>query len=697
MSLYGYSNSGFNNTLSGVLNITDGLGTEITNGNITTGNIDGNNVYLEGSLSSIGSNTINEFSNGISITSSTANIDLSVCQGIKATSGITISPIEISYLDNCSSNIQTQINSLATSSDVTILTAEVDALQTNTTGISYDAINNATEINNSLLRVYGNITFSTNLNSISSTVFSYLSGVTSNIQTQFNSITQRITNMTYSAGNTFFNSNVYVNTLNNITSLQISMLGDLTTTQTVETRFYALENARTTYWDPFFAFVDTPAPSGKDISFSTTYMHLGQNIDCSGNITFGSSSSINGISNTVLNYLSGCSANIQSSINSIVSSINSINQKLTKLSYNSVNDFTDLTSNLGVYGNVNFTGSINSISNTTFSYISFLNGVTSSIQDQLNSLVSSISSINTNLSSNYVDKSSIQTITGQKTFDVINTDTINNDVLVNGIMSTNRITFTDIDTTFQKRTLSLTDGGIINTMSSYPTPVYYNTTPATMSENLPNMCYVSLTSGCTSFTVASLSEMEDEGKTFILSNRTLASITINSPYPSSFIGLVGDGVTSWNLPPYSRAIICNNGSFWDVLHLTSYYDWSPGVYMLGSGGSFDSSILISYSCEDLQNLYSQPNTSSSLTSSDRQDFGVSVAGSYDNMNCNDNMDGAIVFPNWGCVVYQGPNYTSNILLNYKNSTKNPVCVKCSTTNVASSIKVYYFDQMLGYL
>lgn len=120
MSLYGFSNSGFNNTLSGVLSITDGLGTEIVNGNITTNNIDGNNISLDGSISSVGGNTINEFSNSISITSSTANLDISQSQGIKATSSLTISPTELSYLDGCTSNIQNQIDSLPTPPDITV-------------------------------------------------------------------------------------------------------------------------------------------------------------------------------------------------------------------------------------------------------------------------------------------------------------------------------------------------------------------------------------------------------------------------------------------------------------------------------------------------------------------------------------------------------------------------------------------------
>ena len=138
MSLYGFSNSGFNNTISGVLNITDGRGTEISNGNIVTNNIDGNNVYLDGSLSSIGSNSVNEFTNGISITSTTSNLNLSLCQGIQSTSTILISPIEISCLENCSSNLQSQIDSLATSTDLTLLNEEVNDLQIITTAISFN-------------------------------------------------------------------------------------------------------------------------------------------------------------------------------------------------------------------------------------------------------------------------------------------------------------------------------------------------------------------------------------------------------------------------------------------------------------------------------------------------------------------------------------------------------------------------------
>ena len=409
------------------------------------------------------------------------------------------------------------------------------------------------------------------------------------------------------------------------------------------------------------------------MNWSTQQFHAGQNIDVSGNIVFGSS--INSISSSTFSYLSGVTSSIQSQLNSITSNLS---------------NYVDLSSSQTITGtksftNLNFTGAINSISSSTFSY---LNGVTSSIQTQLNNITS-------NLSTNYVDKTSTQTgITGTKTFTNLNAS----------LITTQNLNIANPSLNFQKRTLFLSNSNDINYGSSYPTPVYYNTNTS-MAENLPNFCYVNLTSGCTSFTVASLDNTEDYGKSFILSNLTLASITINSPYPAKFTGpFVADGSSSFNLPPYGRAIIVNNSTYWDVISLSSYYDWGRGgVWIFGalgsSGNPYDHTIPINYSCADLTNLLSQPNTSGSLTSSDRQDFGASVSGSYINLNAYayNGVDGCLVYPGWGCVVYNTVNYTGTVLLNYKNSSLNPVCVKCSTLNTARSIKVYLFDTMLGSL
>ena len=75
------------------------------------------------------------------------------------------------------------------------------------------------------------------------------------------------------------------------------------------------------------------------------------------------------------------------------------------------------------------------------------------------------------------------------------------------------------------------------------------------------------------------------------------------------------------------AIVLNNSTYWDVITINSHYDWENGVIAFGASGKYDDSVLIPYSCLHLNNLFSQPNTSSNLGSSDRQDFTVSVAGS----------------------------------------------------------------------
>ena len=128
--------------------------------------------------------------------------------------------------------------------------------------------------------------------------------------------------------------------------------------------------------------------------------------------------------------------------------------------------------------------------------------------------------------------------------------------------------------------------------------------------------------------------------------------------------------------------------------LTSCYDFKPGVFILGTNGTYDSRISVPYSCPDLTNMFNQSNASSALTSSNRQDNSASIGGAYKNLNANDTASGAIIYPNWGCVMYQIQNYTGTVLLNYKNSTKNPVCVQLSTGNIATSIKIYYLDQFI---
>ena len=234
----------------------------------------------------------------------------------------------------------------------------------------------------------------------------------------------------------------------------------------------------------------------------------------------------------------------------------------------------------------------------------------------------------------------------------------------------------------------------INYSSSYPGVVYYNSTPSTMAENLPNNCYIHLTSGCTEFYFASNNNTEDYGKSCVVVNRTTANITIYPPSGGHFTGAVGDYITSFNLPPFGRAIVQNNSTYWDVITINSYYDAKNGVIALGTSGGYNDTVLIPYSCPNLTNLFTQQYTSSSLGSSNRQDFTVSAAGTYKYLNAYANIDGFIIYPNWGIVVYNAINYGGTVICNYKNSTKNPVCIDVASPNTGASLKVYYFDQML---
>ena len=100
---------------------------------------------------------------------------------------------------------------------------------------------------------------------------------------------------------------------------------------------------------------------------------------------------INGISKTVFGYLGNVSSDIQAQINTVSSSIANIgNNPLVLYSTLNVSGLATLTqvqinTSLAVLQNISFVGSLNNISASTFSY---LNGLTSNIQTQINNIVS---------------------------------------------------------------------------------------------------------------------------------------------------------------------------------------------------------------------------------------------------------------------------------------------------------------------
>jgi hypothetical protein len=168
-----------------------------------------------------------------------------------------ITSFELSNLSGSTSNLQLQIDNISSGNATQVIINEnaisalqnrayddeqnIIALETKTTNMSYDGTN--TIFNDNVI-VYS-------LNGISNTIISYLSNVSSDIQTQLNSlptnssftsinssiaaIQQTLSNMVYSNNTTTFNDNLYVNgnlttsgTINGLSNTLLQYLTGLT-------------------------------------------------------------------------------------------------------------------------------------------------------------------------------------------------------------------------------------------------------------------------------------------------------------------------------------------------------------------------------------------------------------------------------------------------------------------------------------
>ena len=175
------------------------------------------------------------------------------------------------------------------------------------------------------LDVSGNLTFTGSINTISSSTFSYLSSVTSPIQTQINSS----------------NTNI-INIINNKITYSITDI----------------------LWVP-------GAINATNISNNCNTKML----------TF--SNTLNNISTTTFGFLSGVTSSIQNQINNCNTNISTVEYRTRDISW------TYGAANVTTIGNfcntsyLSFSQTLNNISTTTFSYLS---GLTSYIQNQINAL-----------------------------------------------------------------------------------------------------------------------------------------------------------------------------------------------------------------------------------------------------------------------------------------------------------------------
>ena len=88
------------------------------------------------------------------------------------------------------------------------------------------------------------------------------------------------------------------------------------------------------------------------------------------------------------------------------------------------------------------------------------------------------------------------------------------------------------------------------------------------------------------------------------------------------------------------------------------------------------------------NIYNQSATSGAVST---QQTGTAVGIFHPGPGLVNNDDYFTIYPSFGIIGYGATNYGGTIYLNYKNTTSSPVFVKASTTNLLSSLKLYYDD------
>ena len=102
---------------------------------------------------------------------------------------------KFAFLTNITSDIQTQINNKSSSTDLTTTNTNITTLQNKTTDISYNS--------STLTTTYGNnLIVSGNINSVPNSKFAYLTNITSDLQTQINSKSNKAGDNTFTGINT---------------------------------------------------------------------------------------------------------------------------------------------------------------------------------------------------------------------------------------------------------------------------------------------------------------------------------------------------------------------------------------------------------------------------------------------------------------------------------------------------------------
>ena len=249
--------------------------------------------------------------------------------------------------------------------------------------------------------ILGNLVFTNSINNISSVTFSYLSNVQGDIAFSINNLTTTIDNNNIFYLEYFNTLSGKINNSNNIlplsnifTGLQntfnndIKLNGSLILNNSLNLTNSNLEKIQYISTASSDLQSQINAINGVSLSASNVFTSLNR---FSNNIRLDSSLIVNNNGTTLTNdnlnriqYLSGVSSSVSTSITNLNTSVSTLNTKTTKMSYMSVGGINTTTILDGLISQTfSFTGTINNISTSTFGYLS---GATSNLQTQINNI-----------------------------------------------------------------------------------------------------------------------------------------------------------------------------------------------------------------------------------------------------------------------------------------------------------------------
>ena len=260
-------------------------------------------------------------------------------------------------------NVGYQLEQVASfSGSLSSINSNLSTLNTKTTDITYSS--STTSIANTLSA--NNISFSGSINSIPSANFAYLSGATSNLQSQISAISAVSTGVE----NNFTVKQRFSN------ALQLDGSFNVGNASPISIPNNTLKNIQ--YLSTVSSNVQTQLTASKDKLTRVEYTSIDDTTTITGNVNLSTVDfdiTLNSITPTVFGYLSGVTSSIQNQFNDITYVLAGIDYSPT--TFITYIDNTTSTTNLL------FSGTLNNISSTKFGYLA---NVTSDIQAQISAI-----------------------------------------------------------------------------------------------------------------------------------------------------------------------------------------------------------------------------------------------------------------------------------------------------------------------